>query len=87
MQHRTGGFVVARLGREGRPVIRRTFPDRIGVQFDTTQVREPGFNEAEQIAAQELDPQQASANVAYLRSILAQQNSWAKLSDKSKKTN
>lgn len=45
------------------------------------------FQEAEQIAAQELDPQQASANVAYLRSILAQQNSWAKLSDKSKKTN
>ena len=38
------------IGRKGRPVIRRTFPDRIGVQFDTTQVREPGFNEAEQIA-------------------------------------
>ena len=45
------------------------------------------FQEAEQIAAQELDPEQARANVAYLRSILAQQNSWAKLSDKDKKTN
>ncbi|WP_230280153.1 F0F1 ATP synthase subunit gamma [Croceicoccus sp. Ery15] len=38
------------IGRKGRPVIRRTHPDRIGVQFDTTHVREAGFNEAEQIA-------------------------------------
>ena len=38
------------IGRKGRPVIRRTYPDRIGVQYDTTSVREPGFNEAEQIA-------------------------------------
>ncbi|AYG57663.1 tetratricopeptide repeat protein [Rhizobium jaguaris] len=37
------------------------------------------FPEAEQIARQELTPQQANANVAYLRSMLAQQNSWQKL--------
>ena len=37
------------------------------------------FAEAEQIARQELTPQQANANVAYLRSMLAQQNSWQKL--------
>lgn len=43
------------------------------------------FQEAEQIASQELDPEQAKANVAYLRSILSQQNSWAKLSDKKDK--
>ncbi|AVA19933.1 MULTISPECIES: tetratricopeptide repeat protein [unclassified Rhizobium] len=37
------------------------------------------FPEAEKIARQELTPQQANANVAYLRSMLAQQNSWQKL--------
>ena len=42
------------------------------------------FQEAEQIASQELNPAQASANVAYLRSILSQQNSWTKLADDSK---
>ena len=46
------------------------------------------FAEAEKIALQELSPQQAQSNLAYLRSMLAQQNSWAKLSDKtSKQTN
>lgn len=46
------------------------------------------FGEAEQIATRELDPQQASANMAYLRSMLSQQNSWSKLAkeDKSGKT-
>jgi len=38
------------IGRKGRPVIRRAYPDRIGAQFDTTDVREPGFAEAERIA-------------------------------------
>lgn len=37
------------------------------------------FDEAEQIARRELRPEQADANVAYLRSMLAQQNSWSKL--------
>ena len=40
------------------------------------------FKEAEQIAKAELSKDQAEANVAYLRSMLAQQNAWAKLNDK-----
>jgi len=43
------------------------------------------FAEAEKIAAQELSPQQAEANITYLRSILSQQNSWKKLEDSRKK--
>jgi Flp pilus assembly protein TadD len=40
------------------------------------------FEEAEDIARQELSADQAEANVAYLKSMLAQQNSWSKLQDK-----
>lgn len=40
------------------------------------------FEEAEDIARQELSPAQAEANAAYLKSMLAQQNSWSKLKDK-----
>ena len=40
------------------------------------------FDEAERIAGQELSPDQARANVAYLRGMLAQQNSWNQLKDK-----
>ena len=39
------------------------------------------FDEAEQIASQELSPEQAQANVAYLRSMLSQQNAWKQLKD------
>lgn len=42
------------------------------------------FSEAETIARKELSQQQADTNVTYLRSMLSQQNSWAKLSDKDK---
>lgn len=42
------------------------------------------FEEAEQIARRELSQQQADANVAYLRSMLSQQNSWKKLADNGK---
>jgi Flp pilus assembly protein TadD len=45
------------------------------------------FEEAEQIARQELSPDQAQANVAYLRSMLAQQNAWNDLKDKKEKKN
>ena len=31
-------------------MIRRTYPDKIVAQFDTTEVREPGYGEAERIA-------------------------------------
>jgi F-type H+-transporting ATPase subunit gamma len=38
------------VGRKGRPAIRRAWPDAIVGQFDTTEVREPGFDEAARIA-------------------------------------
>ena len=37
------------------------------------------FDEAEQIAGAELSPDEARANVAYLKSMLAQPNNWQKL--------
>ncbi|MBS7668487.1 F0F1 ATP synthase subunit gamma [Croceicoccus gelatinilyticus] len=40
------------VGRKGRAPLKRNFPERIGNQFDTSQVREPGFEEAEQIASE-----------------------------------
>jgi Flp pilus assembly protein TadD len=47
------------------------------------------FQEAENIARQELTAAQAEANVAYLKGMLAQENSWQKLSsaDNVKNTN
>lgn len=39
------------------------------------------FDEAQQIAGAELPAEEASANVAYLRQMLAQQNTWSKLKD------
>lgn len=38
------------IGRKGRAVIKREFPKQIAHMFDTTDVRDPGFNEAERIA-------------------------------------
>lgn len=38
------------VGRKGRPVIRREYPKQIAQMFDTTDVRDPGYNEAEKIA-------------------------------------
>ena len=43
------------------------------------------FEEAEKIASHELSADQAQANVAYLRSMLAQQNAWNQLKDEDKK--
>ncbi|AKM10144.1 F0F1 ATP synthase subunit gamma [Croceicoccus naphthovorans] len=40
------------VGRKGRAPLKRNFPNAIGNQFDTSQVREPGFEEAEQIASE-----------------------------------
>src|SRR5690606_17261146 len=45
------------------------------------------FKEAEEIATRELSPDQAQANVAYLRSMLAQQNAWSELRDEENNTN
>ncbi|GGB87030.1 ATP synthase gamma chain [Novosphingobium endophyticum] len=38
------------VGRKGRAVIRREYPKQIAHMFDTTEVRDPGFTEAERIA-------------------------------------
>jgi F-type H+-transporting ATPase subunit gamma len=38
------------VGKKGRPVIRRTYPKSVLQMFDTTDVREPGYAEAERIA-------------------------------------
>ncbi len=38
------------VGKKGRAPIKRDFGDRIGKEFDTSQVRTPGFEEAEAIA-------------------------------------
>jgi Flp pilus assembly protein TadD len=43
------------------------------------------FDEAEKIASQELPPDQAQANIAYLRSMLSQQNAWNQLKKDDKK--
>ena len=43
------------------------------------------FEEAERVAAGELPPAQARANIAYLRKILSEQNAWSQLKDKPKK--
>ena len=41
------------------------------------------YDEAEQIASRELSPDQATANIQYLRSMMSQQNAWKQLaSDK-----
>jgi Flp pilus assembly protein TadD len=47
------------------------------------------FDEAEKIASHELSPDQAKANVAYLRAMLSQQNAWnrIKAQDRKKATN
>ncbi len=45
------------------------------------------FKEAEEIAASEMSPAQAQANVAYLRSMLAQQNTWSQLKNEERNTN
>jgi Flp pilus assembly protein TadD len=37
------------------------------------------FAEAEKIAGEELSPEQAAANIAYLKQMLSQQNSWQQL--------
>ena len=66
------------VGRKGRAPIRRAFPNDIGRMFDTTDVREPGFEEAERIAAELMEMFEAGKfDVAHLffsrfKSALAQ---------------
>lgn len=42
------------------------------------------FQEAENIARSDLSPEKAAANIAYLRSLLTQQNTWDKLKEEGK---
>jgi F-type H+-transporting ATPase subunit gamma len=55
------------IGRKGRAIIRREYPKAILAQFDTTDVREPGYNEAERIVAELIDLYEAGKfDVAHL---------------------
>ena len=40
------------VGKKGRAPIKRDFADRVGHQFDTSDVRDPGFTEAQAIAGE-----------------------------------
>lgn len=42
------------------------------------------FEEAQQIARQEMSPDQAEANMGYLRTMMAQQNAWSQLENEDK---
>ena len=55
------------VGRKGRPVIRRNYPKAVLAMFDTTEVREPGYAEAERIAAELVELYEAGKfDVAHL---------------------
>jgi F-type H+-transporting ATPase subunit gamma len=55
------------VGRKGRPVIRRAYPSAIKAEFDTTDVRTPGYAEAERITAELLEMFEAGKfDVAHL---------------------
>jgi F-type H+-transporting ATPase subunit gamma len=40
------------VGKKGRPVIRREYPKAVLAMFDTSDVRDPGYGEAEKIVAE-----------------------------------
>jgi F-type H+-transporting ATPase subunit gamma len=55
------------VGRKGRAPIRRAHPNNIAQMFDTTEVREPGYAEAERITAELLEMFEAGKfDVAHL---------------------
>jgi F-type H+-transporting ATPase subunit gamma len=55
------------VGRKGRAPIRRAYPNNIAQMFDTTEVREPGYAEAERIVAELMEMFQAGKfDVAHL---------------------
>ena len=55
------------IGRKGRAPIRRAWPNGIAQMFDTTEVREPGYAEAERITAELLEMFEAGKfDVAHL---------------------
>jgi F-type H+-transporting ATPase subunit gamma len=55
------------IGRKGRAPIRRAHPNSIAQMFDTTEVREPGYAEAERIVAELMEMYEAGKfDVAHL---------------------
>jgi F-type H+-transporting ATPase subunit gamma len=55
------------VGRKGRAPIRRAHPNNIAQMFDTTEVREPGYAEAERIVAELMEMYDAGKfDVAHL---------------------
>ena len=55
------------VGRKGRAPIRRAYPNNVVQMFDTTDVREPGYAEAERISAELLEMFEAGKfDVAHL---------------------
>jgi F-type H+-transporting ATPase subunit gamma len=55
------------VGRKGRAVIRRNYPKAVLAMFDTTDVREPGYSEAERIATELVDLYEAGKfDIAHL---------------------
>ena len=55
------------VGRKGRPVINRFYPGQIGKQFDTSGVKNVGFDEAQAIAAELIQMMEEGAfDVAHL---------------------
>ncbi len=62
---------LAAAQRDANPKVRQNLALVVGL--------EGRFAEAERIASAELPPDQAAANVDYLRKMLAQQNKWKKL--------
>ncbi|QDM40266.1 F0F1 ATP synthase subunit gamma [Altererythrobacter sp. TH136] len=55
------------VGRKGRAPIRRAHPNNISQMFDTTDVREPGYAEAERIVAEIMEMYEAGRfDVAHL---------------------
>ena len=55
------------VGRKGRAPIRRAHPNNIAQMFDTTEVREPGYAEAERIVAELMEMYEAGRfDVAHL---------------------
>ncbi|MFA7597531.1 MAG: F0F1 ATP synthase subunit gamma [Novosphingobium sp.] len=55
------------IGRKGRAPIRRAWPNNVSRMFDTTDVREPGYGEAERIADELVEMYEAGKfDVAHL---------------------
>ena len=55
------------IGKKGRGPIKRAFPSNVGTMFDTTQVREPGYGEAERVAEELVEMYEAGKfDVAHL---------------------